>query len=972
MSGRGRLVIIGGEAGIGKTTLALDVLYEGRMKGAMVLTGHCHDLSTTPPYAPWLDMAARYTPRSNDPELPPAFAQGYLTPFDSQTALFAGMLEFITTLASTQPVMILLEDMHWSDSASLELLRYLSTHLDTLPVLIVLTYRMDELTRQHPLYRQLPSLVRASNGLRLELKRLDARAMAHLVRSRHQLDADEELRLVIYLEQHAQGNPFFAIELIRALEEAQVLTQTGYTSHLEQFDYIVLPPLLTQVIDGRVSRLGDVAREALSFAAIVGEEVPLALWADVARLDEDQLLSIIEQAVDAHLLIASRDGRRVRFSHALIRDALYESLLPAHRRQRHKLVAEHLIADTIHDPDAIAHHLGQADDSRRADWLIAAGNQAQRAYAWLIAADRFIGAANALPATENTEHERGWLLFRAARLMRLADPERGLELLRQSRKIAKESGDLLLAADARYSYGLLMLYANRIDLGIAEFEAGIRDAEAMPAEIIKGDAMVANALADSLPKEEVAADKDLESSVTLQRSTGINYRQGGLPWWYSVSGRPQDAIEIGESFLTAVATLDVPSGPVISGTGHALFGMGIAQAQLGRPSDAQHAFERARTIYRECDHHGLTVLVYLAELRYLTFIYNVDDLANRSELTREAVGAIDQASGALPPGFPAAVNALPELVLTGMWVEAMTTIAETSQPGNTFFRQILAESSATIAFHRGQYDEAWAVVQAALPAGPEQLPGSRLFQEALFFQRLAAELAIQAGDFPGARRWLEAHERWLEQSRATLGRADGKHMSGLLALATGDIEAASIHATESLTLASQPRQPLVMLAAHLLLADIQLAKSGGPSVEGHLNTALSLADACQAPFERARVLSSMARHELSRNNLSLAATRAREALAIGKRLGAEPLLLSLASIPLDVPASSSDSNPDKLTAREREVLSLVAQGMTDADVASRLFISPRTVSQHLRSIYGKIDVSSRSAATRYAIEHHLG
>src|SRR5262249_21668389 len=200
------------------------------------------------------------------------------------------------------------------------------------------------LTRLHPFYRQRPALVREAGGLRLDLRRLDGDALGDLVAGRFALPPADTARLVAYLERHAEGNPFFATELLRALQEELRLRPTGEGWSLAALDRVVMPSLLRQVIDGRVARLGEETRQPLAIAAVIGQEVALDLWAAVAGLGDEELLAIVEQAVEAHLLEAAPDGTRVRFVHALTREALYEGVLPPRRRLWHRQVEEVLAA----------------------------------------------------------------------------------------------------------------------------------------------------------------------------------------------------------------------------------------------------------------------------------------------------------------------------------------------------------------------------------------------------------------------------------------------------------------------------------------------------------------------------------------------------------------------------------------------------------------------------------------------------
>src|SRR5215213_8484674 len=425
LSGQGRLVLLGGEAGIGKTSLARDLARDATARELWVLSGHCYDLTNTPPYGPWLDLVATYPSDPTLPSPPTAFAGGVLERVSDQAALFADIRRFFAELSANRPILVLLEDLHWADPASLELLRHVAPHLRQWSILLLATYRVDELTRRHPFSQQLPALVREAEGLRLDLRRLDAPALRALVATRYRLPAPDEVRLAVYLDQHADGNPFFATEILRALEEEGFLREAGGGWSLGEIDRVVVPAFLRQVIDGRVERLGEDLRQPLAMAAVIGQEVPLALWSHLASLDDEALLEIVEQAVEAHLLAAERDGARVRFVHALTREALYEGVLPPRRRLWHQQVAEALMASVSPDVDSVAYHLQQAGDPRAWEWLVQAADRAQRVYAWLTAAERLQAAIDLLAGIQGQELTRARLLYRLARLHRFSDPAGG-------------------------------------------------------------------------------------------------------------------------------------------------------------------------------------------------------------------------------------------------------------------------------------------------------------------------------------------------------------------------------------------------------------------------------------------------------------------------------------------------------------------------------------------------------------------
>ncbi len=383
LAGRGGLVLLGGEAGVGKTALAEWLLAASAAQGALVLVGRCYDLTETPPYGPWAEALAR-APRGEDQPAAPDLTGRDTT---SQVALFAAVRDYLAALAAGQPLVLLLDDLHWADPASLDLLRVLARDLADRPTLLLATYRADELTRRHPLYALLPLLVREGRAVQIDLRRLGAADLRALVRARYPLPAPDADRLVAYLAGRAEGNPFYTGELLRALEEERALARAGDAWALDDLAGAALTALLRQVLAARLDRLGAAARGLLAVAAIIGQAVPLALWAAVAATDEDGLLDTIERATEARLLAETPDGAGVRFAHALIREALYAGTLATRRRGVHRWVGEALAATPAPAPDAVAHHFARAGDPRAAAWLERAGERAQDAYAWLTAAD---------------------------------------------------------------------------------------------------------------------------------------------------------------------------------------------------------------------------------------------------------------------------------------------------------------------------------------------------------------------------------------------------------------------------------------------------------------------------------------------------------------------------------------------------------------------------------------------------------
>jgi DNA-binding CsgD family transcriptional regulator len=969
-AGRGQVVLVGGEAGIGKTTLIRDLLLNAEGDAYLCMVSQCYDLSATPPYGLWLDLFAGVPLNRDGSLVPSAFEGGYLGTITDQAKLYAEVRDYLIDAAAETPVLIILEDLHWADPASLELLRYLAPRLGSSPVLLLLTYRDDEITRSNPFYQQLPQLLRESGGLRLDLRPLTAGEMRDLVRRRWQLPIQQEESLVRYLSEHAEGNPFFATELLRGLEAEEIIQSWADDDTSYEIDRLVMPPLLQYVIDQRVDKLGVIARERLAIASVIGQEVPITLWAQVSDLEERRLLETIEPAVEAHLLEASRSGTRVMFVHALTRAALYEGIFPPKRRDIHRQVADALMESGSQNLDSIAYHLVQAGDSRAPDWLIKAGEAAQRSYAWLSAGDRFQQAADLLQAHGHSENTRGWLLYRFGRLQRYRTGRNAFEALAEARRIGQRTGDPMLETDAQYSLGVLQLFSGDFGQGIQNMRGGIELMETqLDATMIVHDARIPW-MADSLPSIHNPSLLASDGGIEELRKRGIHHRRGGLPWFLANAGRFHEAESIAQQFLEATEHSGAPGNWVISAEGHCRLGAALVRAYVGDTTGAREHFEAGRTLYASLDHHAVMAFSMLSELHESAIPFATRDVHYRRMLGEEAREALRRAAGSFPEGLSSERAMLSVHFLDGNWKLARTIADDIPNHGTALLRREVVLVIGAIARAQGRFDEAWSMVQMALPFERGTVPGTTLFPESIETMLIAADVAIDQGDLATARAWLETYDLWIDWSGTALRSADGQVRWARVLLAEGDHERAADVLRVAIESAQHPEMPLVLIAANRLLGEIAAEDGRWADAHALLEESLHMATACHLPYEQALTRASLVLLLIEMGELEAAQQHYELTTPVIETLELAPLRQRLAKAPSRL-SVSQHAPADGLTPRELEVLKLVALGMTDAAIGEALFISPRTASQHLRSIYAKLGVPSRAAATRYAVEHGL-
>jgi DNA-binding CsgD family transcriptional regulator/tetratricopeptide (TPR) repeat protein len=976
----GSLVLISGEAGIGKTALVEWLADEAVDQGCLALRGGCYDLATTPPTGPWREAFARAAAthsleRDDATSLLQAMSGDSSDNAISQAQLHEQVQQFLARMSERQPLVIVLEDLHWSDPVSLDLLRHAGRTLQELPILLLITYRDDDIATGDALARLLPLLIRESEAVRLHPGQLSAELVGDLVGPRYALNAADASRLVTHVVARTDGNPFFVNEVLQGLEDDRLLRPVEGGWVLGDLTQARVSPLLRQLLESRLGRLEPRTRHALQVAAVIGQEVELDLWQELTALDDQELDHVIVQALESHAL-EEAPGIRLRFRHALLREAFYTSLTPRRRRTLHQQIGDRLSEKPNVSPSAVAFHFQRAGDPREIEWQIRSGLHARRSAAWFTAAECFERAANLLAGDVTQTRRRGWLLFYAGFLWRYSTDARTIACLNAAEALAVAGSDPILEAYVHYHRGSSRCMRGDLRRGVAEIEAGVTaleestQAHLLPSTEEHVLATIQSMLSENIPHSEPAGAE--RPARALGAPAPIQQR-GVLINWLGMTGRYVEARAMGESFCIAMA--DALGERLLYSSqcmsGH--LGLGHAYAALGMPEDARRMYALAARGFALIGDPAQVEYVIWVELLMAVIRYQTDRLGERERLRADSARVWVQSSGSsVTTGGDAPPSSLLLDLIEGRWSEARQ-LAEAQRNAAilpSFQSAILA--LGILARNQGAPDRAWEQVRAILPDGAATEPGDYYFPLGLATVALAVDLTLDAGDVDAAKGWIETYERWIAWSGAVLGQAMAALLRARYYAATGDHDLARQHAVRARALASEPRQPLVLLAVERILGVLAMRDGRADDAERHLSESLNLAERCAAPFERALTLIAQAALRMTTGQPAEAQTLLEAAREIALGLDAHPTLERIKQMEVSIGSlRSMTPSGSVLSPRERDVLRLIVEGKSDREIASDLFISPHTVMRHVSNILGKLEVESRTAAATHALRHNL-
>ncbi len=483
VSGEGRLVLISGEPGIGKTRLAEELAVYAHLRGAWVLRGHCYEQDVGVPYLPFVeslrdlfhlsgqalmnelgeraDDLARLLPefKRTQPQTPA------LTPEDERVRVFDAVAEWVVSASGLHPLVFLLDDIHWADRASLRLLHHLARTVRGQRVLILGTYREMELDLEHPLGDALSQMNRERLFYRLPLRRLSEDDTRALLSGLFDADISGELAGPVYRE--TEGNPFFIEEVVKALVEESKVYREGGRWRRAGIEDLEIPQSIKAVIGRRLQKTSEACRRVLTIAAVIGREFDPDVLMQVSHLEEDTVLDGLDAAVDLQLIRETREGRRAgyTFEHALIRQTLYEGLNARRRARLHQEVGEALEAlygTRQGHTEELAYHFGEAGPataSQGVEYNLRAAREAASLYA-MEEGERRLGVAMELADAMGDYSVRTKVLEALGDLYLLSEDRRAIDAYQRALNILKVQGETV-------TEGALRLYCR-----VAEASAG--------------------------------------------------------------------------------------------------------------------------------------------------------------------------------------------------------------------------------------------------------------------------------------------------------------------------------------------------------------------------------------------------------------------------------------------------------------------------------------------------------------------
>lgn len=976
VGGRGAIVALAGEPGIGKSHMAQTIA--GRAAGVRTVWGRCNEEPGAPPYWLWLQLLHSWIDGHDDgalrdtlgtaaapiAELLPEIGQRLelattlapasgADPQQQRFRLFDAIAGFWRRAAGREPLLLIVDNLHWADASSLRLLEFLAPELADSRILLLATYRDIDLNRRHPLSATLGDLARHPHFRRFRLTGLNRDEAAALIRQAGGAGLTPALLDAIHGQ--TEGNPLFIAEMARLFVQEAVL---GVRNGLRPaapgaVPAIRIPEGVKEVIGRRLNQLSSQANRVLACAALIGRAFDLQL---LQRLLDRPLAGAMQKAIadalQAHVLEPAEPAGHLQFSHALIRETLYDEIAVPTRSRLHLRVAQAIealySADLEPHLPILAYHYTSAlpggDAAHAADIARRAAERANRLLAHEEAARYYrmalqtVGAAGAPAATDG--------MAKAALLNALGES-------------LASAGEYLQAREA-------------FEQAIALARTGAATAE--------------------LPRASVAAAEQMaRAALGFETATWAP----GLPGQAAAALLREALAELGDDGSARKARL--------------LSALARALVFSGEDQQARIVREQAIAMARRS---GDTATLVSTLVATLATRWQPERSAERLRDAEEAM-RLAESAGDAASALEAQAWQMFELMELGDLTEWRARIESfehrAAELGQPFLRYIAATSRATHALLEGRFDAAQPLIAQALQIG-RRMPGldaPGVYGMQMFMLRseqgrlreLAPLVRVFVANTPETATWrpglalLYAELGLLDDARSefealasdsfAVVRRDGLRGACLAYLAqvcaaVGDAKRAE--ELYALLLPYDGRNLLIGTtvgcfgAAASLLGLLAATRQRWHEAERHFEAAVAMNRAQGALPALTHTRLRYAAMRLARSAAGDAdAARALlvEAHNDAARLGMRGLVERTASLQASLAAPARSTAPAGLSEREAQVLRLVASGLGNREIAERLFVSPNTVANHVRAILEKTESANRTEAAAFAVRHGL-